>query len=81
MCVRCGQMQTGSLLKGAAPDGLMGLGMTDISVPNKLASTGQMVDSFSMCISSDGSGMITFGDAGPTGQQTTPIIPFATSGL
>lgn len=77
----CGKMQTGSLLKGAAPDGLMGLGTTDISVPNKLASTGQLPDSFSMCISPSGAGTLTFGDEGPAYQLTTAIVDKATSGL
>jgi len=74
-------MQTGSLLKGAAPDGLMGLGTTDISVPNKLASTGQLPDSFSMCISPSGAGTLTFGDEGPATQLTTAIVDKSISGL
>ncbi|KAG0630469.1 hypothetical protein M758_1G180200 [Ceratodon purpureus] len=77
----CGKMQTGSLLKGAAPDGLMGLGTTAISVPSKLASTGQLPDSFTMCISPDGSGILTFGDEGPATQLTTPIVDKSISGL
>jgi hypothetical protein len=77
----CGKMQTGSLLKGAAPDGLMGLGTTPISVPNKLASTGQLPDSFSMCISPSGAGTLTFGDEGPAAQLTTPIVDKSVSGL
>lgn len=74
-------MQTGSLLKGAAPDGLMGLGTTPISVPNKLASTGQLPDSFSMCISPSGAGTLTFGDEGPATQLTTPIVDKSISTL
>lgn len=77
----CGKMQTGSLLKGAAPDGLMGLGTTPISVPSKLASTGQLPDSFSMCISPGGAGMLTFGDEGPVTQRTTAIVDKSISGL
>jgi hypothetical protein len=74
---RCASVQTGAFLQGAAPDGLLGLGMLPISVPSTLASskTLDVADSFSFCTSSDsqGSGRIVFGDLGPSTQQTTPI--------
>ncbi|CAM6073904.1 unnamed protein product [Sphagnum tenellum] len=73
----CASVQTGAFLQGAAPDGLLGLGMLPISVPSTLASskTLDVADSFSFCTSSDsqGSGRIVFGDLGPSTQQTAPI--------
>ncbi|KAK6924533.1 hypothetical protein RJ641_010733, partial [Dillenia turbinata] len=36
----CGEVQTGSFLDGAAPNGLSGLGMENVSVPSILASKG-----------------------------------------
>ncbi|XP_058777752.1 aspartyl protease family protein 1-like isoform X1 [Vicia villosa] len=58
----CGQVQTGAFLTGAAPDGLFGLGMSDISVPSVLAKQGLISNAFSMCFGDDGYGRITFGD-------------------
>ncbi|XP_040381039.1 aspartyl protease family protein 1-like [Oryza brachyantha] len=71
----CGQEQTGLFLKGAAADGLMGLGMEKVSVPSILASSGLVKsNSFSMCFSSDGVGRINFGDTGSSDQGETPFI-------
>jgi Xylanase inhibitor N-terminal len=72
---RCGEVQTGSFLSSGAPNGLMGLGMDDLSVPNMLAKNGLVSDSFSMCFSSDGSGRLNFGDKGSSDQSETPLIP------
>ncbi|CAJ1930518.1 unnamed protein product [Sphenostylis stenocarpa] len=58
----CGQVQTGAFLDGAAPNGLLGLGMGDVSVPSILANEGLTLNSFSMCFGPDGLGRITFGD-------------------
>ncbi|CAI8588543.1 unnamed protein product [Vicia faba] len=58
----CGQVQTGAFLTGAAPNGLFGLGMSDVSVPSVLAKQGLTSNSFSMCFGDDGYGRITFGD-------------------
>ncbi|XP_058775679.1 aspartyl protease family protein 1-like [Vicia villosa] len=58
----CGQVQTGDFLTWAAPDGLLGLGMSDVSVPSVLAKQGLISNSFSMCFRDDGFGRITFGD-------------------
>lgn len=58
----CGQVQTGAFLDGAAPNGLFGLGMSDVSVPSILAKQGLTSNSFSMCFAADGLGRITFGD-------------------
>jgi hypothetical protein len=58
----CGQVQTGAFLNGAAPNGLFGLGMSDVSVPSILAKQGLTSNSFSMCFGDDGLGRITFGD-------------------
>ncbi|KAI5438697.1 aspartyl protease family protein 1 isoform X2 [Lathyrus oleraceus] len=58
----CGQVQTGAFLTGAAPNGLFGLGMSDVSVPSVLAKKGLTSNSFSMCFGEHGYGRITFGD-------------------
>ncbi|KAF7828994.1 aspartyl protease family protein 1-like [Senna tora] len=67
----CGQVQTGSFLSGAAPNGLFGLGMDSISVPSILAKQGLTSNSFSMCFGSDGLGRIRFGDNGSSDQLKT----------
>jgi hypothetical protein len=69
----CGQIQTGSFLGGAAPNGLLGLGMASRSVPSSLASKGIAANSFSMCFGKDGHGRINFGDMGSSDQQETPL--------
>lgn len=69
----CGQVQTGSFLDAAAPNGLLGLGMEKISVPSILASRGLTSDSFSMCFGHDGFGRISFGDQGSSDQEETPL--------
>ncbi|EEF28342.1 aspartyl protease family protein 1 [Ricinus communis] len=69
----CGRVQTGSFLDGAAPNGLFGLGMTNISVPSTLAREGYTSNSFSMCFGRDGIGRISFGDTGSSGQGETPF--------
>ncbi|OAY77685.1 Aspartic proteinase-like protein 1 [Ananas comosus] len=53
----CGEVQTGSFLDGAAPNGLFGLGLENNSVPSILANKGLASNSFSMCFGSDGSGI------------------------
>ncbi|XP_023766889.1 aspartyl protease family protein 1 isoform X2 [Lactuca sativa] len=69
----CGQVQSGSFLHIAAPNGLFGLGMEKISVPSLLAREGYIANSFSMCFAHDGSGRISFGDKGSIHQQETPF--------
>ncbi|GMP27065.1 hypothetical protein CsSME_00003228 [Camellia sinensis var. sinensis] len=69
----CGQVQTGSFLDVAAPNGLFGLGMEKISVPSILSSEGYIADSFSMCFGHDGTGRINFGDKGSLDQGETPF--------
>ncbi|XP_008241995.1 PREDICTED: aspartyl protease family protein 1-like isoform X1 [Prunus mume] len=69
----CGKEQTGIFLNGAAPNGLLGLGMDDVSVPSILASQGLASNSFSMCFGLDGSGRISFGDNGSLDQAETPF--------
>ncbi|CAN6198752.1 unnamed protein product [Urochloa humidicola] len=69
----CGQIQTGSFLGNAAPNGLLGLGMDSKSVPSLLASDGVTANSFSMCFGEDGHGRINFGDTGSSDQQETPL--------
>ncbi|XP_030535796.1 aspartyl protease family protein 1-like isoform X2 [Rhodamnia argentea] len=69
----CGQIQTGSFLDGAAPNGLFGLGMTNMSVPSILAEEGLTSNSFSMCFGPDGIGRISFGDKGSSDQGETPF--------
>ncbi|KAJ6678171.1 ASPARTYL PROTEASE FAMILY PROTEIN 1-LIKE [Salix viminalis] len=69
----CGQVQSGSFLDIAAPNGLFGLGMEKISVPSVLSREGLIADSFSMCFGHDGIGRISFGDKGSPDQQETPF--------
>lgn len=69
----CGMIQTGSFLDGAAPNGLFGLGMENMSVPSILASSDLTANSFSMCFGSDGAGRINFGDTGSEDQGETPL--------
>lgn len=73
MRFRCGRVQTGTFLDGAAPNGLFGLGMTNISVPSTLARDGVAANSFSMCFGPDGVGRIRFGDKGSSIQGETPF--------
>eukprot|EP00252_Welwitschia_mirabilis_P008002 TRINITY_DN1970_c0_g1_i4.p1 TRINITY_DN1970_c0_g1~~TRINITY_DN1970_c0_g1_i4.p1 ORF type:complete len:417 (-),score=79.60 TRINITY_DN1970_c0_g1_i4:152-1402(-) len=72
--IGCGRIQSGGFLNGGAPDGLLGLGLSDISVPSLLAKAGLVQNSFSMCFQPDDSGRIFFGDKGKTDQQTTPFL-------
>ena len=69
----CGQVQSGSFLDVAAPNGLFGLGMEKISVPSILSREGFIADSFSMCFGQDGIGRINFGDKGSPDQEETPF--------
>ncbi|KAL6220740.1 hypothetical protein ACLB2K_008496 [Fragaria x ananassa] len=69
----CGQVQSGSFLDIAAPNGLFGLGMEKISVPSILSREGFTADSFSMCFGHDGVGRINFGDKGSPDQEETPF--------
>ncbi|CAN6480772.1 unnamed protein product [Victoria cruziana] len=69
----CGQVQTGSFLDGAAPNGLFGLGMDKVSVPSVLASSGLIANSFSMCFGRDNVGRINLGDKGSNDQEVTPL--------
>ncbi|KAK4559647.1 hypothetical protein RGQ29_008734 [Quercus rubra] len=73
----CGRIQSGSYLDGAAPDGVMGLGLGDISVPSLLAKAGLIQNSFSICFDENDSGRILFGDEVFATQQSTPFLPFA----
>ena len=66
-------MQSGSFLDAAAPNGLFGLGMDNISVPSILSAAGKTMDSFSMCFGSNGVGRIIFGDKGSSDQDETPF--------
>ncbi|KAK8673316.1 hypothetical protein V6N13_111662 [Hibiscus sabdariffa] len=69
----CGKVQTGSFLDGAAPNGLFGLGVDNISVPSILAKEKLVSNSFSLCFGYDGVGRITFGDKGSSDQGETPL--------
>ncbi|KAF0933038.1 hypothetical protein E2562_013792 [Oryza meyeriana var. granulata] len=73
--IGCGRKQSGSYLEGVAPDGLLGLGMADISVPSFLARAGLVRNSFSMCFKKDDTGRIYFGDQGVPTQLSTPFVP------
>ncbi|CAN6275327.1 unnamed protein product [Urochloa humidicola] len=69
----CGQTQTGSFLDAAAPNGLFGLGIDEVSVPSILAQKGLIPNAFSMCFGHDGIGRISFGDQGSSDQEETPL--------
>ncbi|KAM3392745.1 hypothetical protein ACQJBY_013742 [Aegilops geniculata] len=69
----CGEVQTGSFLDAAAPNGLFGLGVDMISVPSILAQKGLTSNSFSMCFGRDGIGRISFGDQGSSDQEETSL--------
>ncbi|CAH9105829.1 unnamed protein product [Cuscuta europaea] len=69
----CGQVQTGSFLDVAAPNGLFGLGFEKISVPSVLSQQAYIPNSFSMCFGRDGVGRINFGDKGSVDQEETPF--------
>lgn len=71
----CGKKQSGGYLDGVAPDGLMGLGLGEISVPSLLAKAGLVRNTFSFCFNEDGSGRIFFGDQGPNVHRWTPLLP------
>ncbi|KAJ9670802.1 hypothetical protein PVL29_027000 [Vitis rotundifolia] len=73
--IGCGMRQTGGYLDGVAPDGLMGLGLGEISVPSFLAKAGLVRNSFSLCFNDDDSGRIFFGDQGLATQQSTLFLP------
>ncbi|KAL4275657.1 hypothetical protein HN51_058469 [Arachis hypogaea] len=75
--IGCGMKQSGGYLDGIAPDGLMGLGPGESSVPSILAKSGLIHDSFSLCFNADGSGRMFFGDQGSSiQQQSTSFLPF-----
>jgi hypothetical protein len=73
---RCGTNQTGPFLTGSTvPNGLLGLGMQNISTPSILARAKVVADSFSMCFDYGlGTGRLVFGDRGSSKAQSTPII-------
>ncbi|CAI8598259.1 unnamed protein product [Vicia faba] len=73
--VGCGMKQSGEYLNGDAPDGVIGLGPGQGSVPSFLAKSGLIRDSFSLCFNEDDSGRLFFGDQGSTVQQSTPFLP------
>ncbi|XP_077212755.1 eukaryotic aspartyl protease family protein [Tasmannia lanceolata] len=72
--IGCGRKQSGGYLEGIAPDGVLGLGFGNISVPSFLAKAGLVRNSFSMCFAEDYSGRISFGDQGLSTQQSTPFL-------
>ncbi|XP_058085087.1 aspartic proteinase-like protein 1 isoform X2 [Magnolia sinica] len=74
--IGCGMTQSGGYLDGIAPDGLLGLGFGDVSVPSFLAKAGLVRNSFSLCFDDDDgdSGRIFFGDQGSSAQQSTPFL-------
>ncbi|XP_062098613.1 aspartic proteinase-like protein 1 isoform X2 [Humulus lupulus] len=76
----CGMKQSGGYLDGVAPDGLMGLGLGEISVPSFLAKAGIVRNSFSLCFNENDSGRIFFGDLGPVNQHSTSFLPSPSNG-
>ncbi|KAJ4761528.1 Eukaryotic aspartyl protease family protein [Rhynchospora pubera] len=72
--IGCGRRQGGGYLEGMAPDGLLGLGLGEISVPSFLSKVGLVKNSFSICFKEDNSGHIYFGDEGVPSQKSTPFV-------
>ncbi|KAK9713435.1 hypothetical protein RND81_06G026600 [Saponaria officinalis] len=72
----CGKKQSGDYLNGVAPNGVLGLGLGDISVPSVLAKSGLIRNSFSLCFNDNGSGRLFFGDQGSTAHHWTPLLPY-----
>ncbi|KAG9137821.1 hypothetical protein Leryth_022727 [Lithospermum erythrorhizon] len=70
----CGTKQSGDYLDDSAPDGLIGLGPGDMSIPSLLAKSGLIPHSFSLCFDKSYSGSISFGDQGHLAQRSTPFI-------
>ncbi|CAL9246788.1 unnamed protein product [Arabidopsis halleri] len=68
----CSETQLG-LFQEVAVNGIMGLAMADIAVPNMLVKAGVASDSFSMCFGPNGKGTISFGDKGSSDQLETPL--------
>ncbi|KAL8514191.1 hypothetical protein ACS0TY_013355 [Phlomoides rotata] len=77
--IGCGSKQTGEYLEGSAPDGVMGLGPGDISVPSMLAKSGVVPHSYSFCYDKSYSGSFYFGDQGPASQLSTSLLPLKES--
>ncbi|KAJ3695787.1 hypothetical protein LUZ60_001164 [Juncus effusus] len=73
--IGCGRRQGGGYLDGIAPDGLLGLGLGEISVPSFLSRDGLVKNSFSLCFKDDDSGRIYFGDQGTSSQKSTSFLP------
>ncbi|KAL3845842.1 hypothetical protein ACJIZ3_003245 [Penstemon smallii] len=73
--IGCGSKQSGGYLDGIAPDGLMGLGPGDISIPSLLAKSRLVSRSFSFCFDKSYSGTLFFGDEGPISQKSTSFLP------
>lgn len=73
---RCGTNQTGAFLSGSTvANGILGLGMQNISIPSILALAKNIADSFSMCFDYGlGTGRLVFGDRGSSKAQRTPIF-------
>ncbi|XP_038906112.1 aspartyl protease family protein 1 [Benincasa hispida] len=69
----CGKDQSGAFLSSAAPNGLFGLGIENVSVPSILANAGLISNSFSLCFGPARMGRIEFGDKGSPGQSETPF--------
>ncbi|KAJ4776489.1 Eukaryotic aspartyl protease family protein [Rhynchospora pubera] len=71
----CGEVQTGDLLNGGPPNGLMGLSSSNISVPSMIAYNKaiSITNSFSMCFGKDGYGRLNFGDVGSKDQNETSL--------
>ncbi|KAI7732622.1 hypothetical protein M8C21_032846 [Ambrosia artemisiifolia] len=55
--IGCGKKQSGGYLEGIAPDGVLGLGLSEVSVPSFLAKSGVTRNTFSLCFGESGSGV------------------------
>ncbi|CAN8278743.1 unnamed protein product [Cochlearia groenlandica] len=68
----CSESQLG-LFQKSAVNGIMGLAIANIAVPNMLAQAGVASNSFSMCFGLNGKGTISFGDKGSSDQLETSL--------
>nr|POF23317.1 aspartyl protease family protein 1 [Quercus suber] len=72
-CCSCGQHLNPGSPANLPPNGILGLGINNLSVPSILASNGLVSNSFSMCFGADDLGRITFGDTGSSDQKIAPF--------
>jgi len=76
---RCGTNQTCSFLQGVGSNGLLGLGVLEISMANTMARQWDTQKKISMCFDLYFSRRIIFGDKGPPEQPRFPLVSMSMS--